>query len=110
MTRLYLPASLQALARLHSGAGLSRTGAVEAEDDAEESEYAALLTAAVASAELVGHGKRRVVVVAEVDDGVERVVVADVVAVHVDVEPGAEPDDDLAWFATQEIDRLLEGS
>lgn len=110
MTRLYLPANLAALARLHAGSGLSRTGAVEAEDDAEESEYAALLTAAVASAELVGTGQRRVVVVAEVDDGVEQVVVADVVAVHVDVEPGAEPDDDLAWFATQEIDRLLEGS
>jgi hypothetical protein len=31
----------------------------------------------------------------------------DVAAVHVDTEDGAEPDDDLAWFATQEIPHLL---
>ena len=31
----------------------------------------------------------------------------DVVAVHVDDRDDADPDDDLAWWATQEIDDLL---
>ena len=31
----------------------------------------------------------------------------DVVAVHVDTEDDADADDDLAWFATQEIGDLL---
>ena len=31
-------------------------------------------------------------------------------AVHVDIEAGADPDDDLAWFATQEIGQLVQGA
>ena len=64
--RLSLPSSLALLARLHAGEELATTTAVEADDDSEDSEYAALLTAAEVSAELVGAGGRRVVVVAEV--------------------------------------------
>jgi len=36
--------------------------------------------------------------------------VREVVAVHVDIEAGADPDDDLAWFATQEIGQLVQGA
>ena len=35
MTRLYLPASLELLARLHEGEELTTTAAVEADDDSE---------------------------------------------------------------------------
>ncbi len=108
MTRLYLPGSLELLARLHAGEPLATGAAVEADDDSEDSEYAALLTAAEASAGLVGAGRRRVVVVAEVPRRDDPVTVREVVAVHVDVEEGAEPDDDLAWFATQEIGQLVQ--
>jgi len=110
VTRLYLPASLELLARLHAGEALATTAAVEADDDSEDSEYAALLTAAEASAELVGAGRRRVVVVAEVGRPGDPVTVREVVAVHVDIETGADPDDDLAWFATQEIGQLVQGA
>lgn len=110
MTRLYLPASLELLARLHAGEALTTTAAVEADDDSEDSEYAALLTAAEVSAELVGAGRRRVVVVAEVGRPGDPVTVREVVAVHVDIEAGADPDDDLAWFATQEIGQLVQGA
>ncbi len=50
------------------------------------------------------------VVVAEVPTADAAVSLADVVAVHCDTEDraaGADPDDDLAWFATQEIGDLL---
>ena len=110
MTRLYLPSSLEVLARLHAGEELATTTAVEADDDSEDSEYAALVTAAEASAELVGTGGRRVVVVAEVGRPGDPVTVREVVAVHVDTEAGADPDDDLAWFATQEIGQLVQGA
>ena len=50
------------------------------------------------------------VVVAEPAAGAEAVAIADVVAVHCDTEDraaDADPDDDLAWFATQEIPDLI---
>jgi hypothetical protein len=79
---------------------------VVAEGDAEEDEYAALMTAADLSAErlagLPDGQRRRVVVVLEVDG-------AKIVAVHADTVDDADPDDDLAWYAAQELDSLTQG-
>ena len=55
-----------------------------AADDAEESEYAALMAAAVESRALLAGPGRRVVVVAEVADPDGAVAMDRVVAVHVD--------------------------
>ena len=92
------------------------------EGDEESWEYAALMAAAADSAGQRGSGDRprRYVVAADVP-GVEPVpgedptlvdVAADVVwknvaAAHVDTVDDADEDDDLAWFATQEIRHLL---
>jgi hypothetical protein len=92
------------------------------EADEDEWEYASLCAAAVASRELSeDQAARRVVVAADVS-GVESVaegeaatevelahdlVWRNVAAVHLDEASGADDDDDLAWFATQEIAALL---
>jgi hypothetical protein len=69
------------------------------------------MTAADASAELVAGlpdgRRRRVVVVAETSAADGPVRWRDVVAVHVDTDDDADADDDLAWWATQEIGDLL---
>ena len=70
-------------------------------------EAARPLEAAEVSAEMSGGG-RRVVVVAEVPHEGAVAPMRDVASVHVDTEDGADPDDELAWFATQEIPHLLE--
>jgi hypothetical protein len=111
VTRRYLPSSLPRLAEDWAADGPRVVDPVLAPDDGEESEYVALMTAADASAELVAGlpagQRRRVVVVAETpaDDGPVRW--RDVVAVHVDTDDDADADDDLAWWATQEIGDLL---
>ena len=111
MTRRYLPSSLPTLAEDWAADGPRVVDPVLAPDDGEESEYVALMTAADASAGLVADlpdgRRRRVVVVAETraTDGPVRW--RDVVAVHVDSEDDADADDDLAWWATQEIGDLL---
>ena len=112
--RLYLPATLEGLGALH---GDGTIGVVVAEGDSEEQEYDALMTAAESAAGLAAFlppgERRRVVVVAEVAGSAlpTRVTLADVVAVHVDPDDvpdeGADPDDDLGWYATQEIPDLL---
>ncbi|WP_151084707.1 DUF6912 family protein [Nocardioides cynanchi] len=117
MTRLYVPATLVSLAELDAGSMLDSAEAFVAADESEEAEYDALVAAAEASAALVaglgGGLRRRVVVVAEVDDEPQTIGIRDVVAVHadpVDLGPGgADPDDDLGWYATQEIADLLAG-
>ena len=88
-----------------------------AEGDSEDEEYDALMTAAESAtalaAELEPGERRRVVVVAEIGATAPptTVTVADVVAVHADPpdvpDDGADPDDDLGWYATQEIPDLL---
>jgi hypothetical protein len=83
-----------------------------ADGDSEEQEYAALMAAAAESAELLDGPGRRVVVVAEVADPDGAVPLRNVVAVHADPDErpaGADPDDDLGWYATQELDQLLSG-
>ncbi|CAM3692534.1 DUF6912 family protein [Nocardioides zeicaulis] len=111
MTRRYLPSTLPRLAQEWGATGPTHDDAVVAEGDAEEQEYAALMTAADVSAELVGglsNGqRRRVVVVAETPALEGPVAWREVVAVHVDDHDDADPDDDLAWWATQEIGDLL---
>ena len=108
MTRIYVPTTLAALAKYVDAGYVSES--VErfvSPGDDEESEYAALSAAAEASEALLRGPGRRVVVVAEVtyEDG--PVAMEQVVAVHADTDDEHDPDDDLAWFATQEIHYLL---
>ena len=118
MTRLYLPATVHRLAKLDQQ-GILPVGddVVVAPDDSEDAEYDALMTAAETSLgladELDPGERRRVVIVAEVSTLPESISLADVVAVHADVDdvpPSVDPDDlgDLGWYATQEIPRLLD--
>lgn len=119
-TRVYLPTTRGGLAALVSGDDWSavqqRLGAepVAAEGDGEDEEYAALMSAADASTALAlaseEPGLRRVVVVAELPTVDTTVTLEDVVAVHLDTEDrgtDADPDDDLAWFAPEELQHLV---
>jgi hypothetical protein len=113
-TRVYLPLTTALLADLHRAGEVAVTDdAVVAPDDSEEGEYAALMTAADASAALLAGPGRRVVVVAELDKEPKpgwTIPLRRIVAVHADPEDrpvDADPDEDLAWFATQEIPHLL---
>lgn len=115
--RAYLPTTIALLAEQHAQGGFAVTDEVVVLDgvaDDEEAEYDALMTAAAASAVLVAGPGRRVVVVAELDREPEpgwTVPLKRVVAVHADAEDrpaDADPDEDLAWFATQEIPHLLD--
>jgi hypothetical protein len=107
--RVYLPTTMAGLARLRDDGALPASAErYVADGDAEDQEYAALVAAAVDAAAL-GPG-RRVVVVADVSDADGAVALSDVVAVHADPEDrpaDADPEDDLGWYATQEIDGLL---
>jgi hypothetical protein len=112
--RAYVPSTLALLAEQHAAGEVVVTEqTVTALDDGEEAEYAALMTAADASAAMLDGPGRRVVVVAELEKEPESgwtIPLRRVVAVHADTEDrpaDADPDDDLAWFATQEIVHLL---
>lgn len=110
--RRYLPATLDDLTRaLAAGVLPVPAGTVVAADDSEDAEYDALMRAADASAERVRDEadgrRRRVVVVTEVTD--DPVPLDRVVAVHLDDADDADPDDDLGWYATQELPELLAG-
>ena len=117
--RLYLPATIETLAALHSDGSMGvGDDVVVAVGGSEDEEYDALMTAAESAAERVAGlepgERRRVVVVAEVAAArlPTSVTLADVVAVHADPDDvpdeGADPDDDLGWYATQEIADLLQ--
>jgi hypothetical protein len=106
--RVYVPSSLGLLAEwLAADTVPWPADAIIAADDDEESEYAALMAAADESAELIGGAGRRVVVVAEVAGEDAPIPLRLVVAAHADVTDFTDPDDDLAWFATQEIHGLV---
>lgn len=118
--RVYLPTTTDDLPGALPDAGFVVAEGVDVvvpESDDEESEYAALMTAADASTELARSagvaGLRRVVVVAElpaVPEPGERVALRDVVALHLDPddrEDDADPDDDLAWFTPDELPHLV---
>lgn len=111
MTRLYLPLALDDLRAAWAAGGVAMPdgeGFVEAESDDEESEYAALMTAADLAVP-----RRRVVVVVELatlPPVGSTIPLKRVVAVHADPAErpdDADPDDDLAWYATQEVAGLL---
>jgi hypothetical protein len=107
MTRLYQPTTLPGLARdLAAGGPMPDEDVVEATTESEDDEYAALMTAADLSAARLGGlpdgQRRRVVVVLQTPDN-------RIMAVHADTEDDADPDDDLGWYATQELDSLLLG-
>jgi hypothetical protein len=130
--RIYLPVTSGLLARLVAEGRLDGpfrahgvTDALRVEwagGDEESWEYAALMAAAVTSAGMRGGGDlpRRYVVAADVpsvvpvpgDDPTLVDVGADIVwrnvaSAHVDTRDDADADDDLAWYATQEIPHLL---
>ena len=115
-TRVYVPADRARLAAWHAaGAVPAEVERVLAPADDEDTEYDALMTAAELAAGLGPESGRRVVVVAETDEAAaEGAIAANAwVAVHCDVadrSPDADPDDDLAWFAIQEIPDLLQGA
>jgi hypothetical protein len=105
--RVYQPSTLTELAAAHAAGSIRPDGdAVVSEGEAEEDEYAALMTAADLSAErlagLPDGLRRRVVVVLEAGG-------TEILAVHADPADDADPDDDLAWYASQEVDSLLSG-
>ena len=122
--RVYIPLDRDGLERLARSRAIppGRAYAVTpglraayATDDVEELEYAAMMTAAAASAD---RDRRRIVVAADVDSvtqadeaDVGGVLIEDpvhltaVAAFHV----ADDPDDDLAWYATQELDQLVNG-
>lgn len=109
--RIYVPTTLADLAAyVAAGEVPASADRFVAPDDSEEGEYAALVAAAEAAGELLAGPGRRVVVVAEVADVDAAVAMREVVAVHADTRDDADPADDLAWFATQEVPHLLDGS
>ncbi len=112
MTRVYLPTTVADLAGFAAAGGVpAGTDRFVAGGDEEQDEYLALMSAADACPE----PRRRVVVVAELDDGADgadvdgAVAWVDVVAVHADPAEraaGADADDDLAWYGVQEVGDL----
>jgi hypothetical protein len=113
--RLYVPATLELLGRWHAAGEVPAAdpgvlGAFEAPDDTEEAEYAALMSAADASAEMLAGPGRRVVLVVEAGSPTAPSPSREWAAVHADLAerpPGADPDEDLGWFGTQEIPDLV---
>ncbi|WP_310529754.1 DUF6912 family protein [Nocardioides sp.] len=108
--RVYLPLTLALLAEADRvGEVPASVDKLVAEDESEAAEYAALMTAADVSAELIDRPGRRVVLAADVVEMAGAVPKKAWAAVHVDTADDADPDDDLAWYATQEISDLLAG-
>jgi hypothetical protein len=112
--RVYVPLTLGGLATADSeGEVIATDEIVVAVDDTEDEEYAALMTAADASATLLAGPGRRVVLVAELErvpEAGDRIPRKRWVAVHADVADraaDADPDEDLGWFAIQEISHLI---
>ncbi|MGN0065565.1 MAG: DUF6912 family protein [Nocardioides sp.] len=110
--RRYLPSTVHELAAaLAVGSLPVPAGVVVAADESEDAEYDALMTAADASAERVrgaGDGlRRRVVVVTAVE--LDPLPLDRVLSVHLDDADDADPDDDLGWYATQELAEVLAG-
>lgn len=114
--RVWIPTTLADLAEAHATGEVPAGGERLTAPDDEESEYAALLEAGAASAAILAErgepGGRRTVLVAELPDSADpdgAVPMRRVRAVHVDTHDDADEDDDLGWFATQEVPFLLRG-
>jgi hypothetical protein len=96
--RLYLSADAAALRSLRDSGSVTLPAFAAASDD-EEDEFAALAEAAEAGAVVVAAD------VDDADDGDDQTVTLDqVAALHIDVDGSG----DVAWFATQEIDTVLD--
>ena len=91
--RVYLGTDSGGLRALRDGS--LDAPAVLAESDDEQHEYEAMLAAAEDGP---------VVVVAEIDHDEQPVALRDVVSFHTDIDGSG----DLAWFAAQEIDAVLD--
>ena len=105
--RVYQPTTLTELVAAYAAGSVQPDAdAVVSDSESEDDEYAALMTAAdLSAARLAGLAdalRRRVVVVLEEDD-------TRILAVHADPVDDADVDDDLAWYASQELDSLLSG-
>ena len=105
--RVYQPTTLTELAAAYAAGSVQPDAdAVVSDSESEDDEYAALMTAAdLSAARLAGLAdglRRRVVVVLE-EGGTQ------ILAVHADPVDDADADDDLAWYASQELDSLLSG-
>ena len=108
--RVYVPLTFARLAEFNTlGSVPADVDKFVAEDESEEAEYAALMTAADASAELSAGTERRVVLAADVVELAGGVPKQTWAAVLVDTDDHADADDALAWYATQEISELLAG-
>lgn len=111
--RIYVPATRPLLAAWFEAAAVPGDAErVMSNGDDEDSEYDALLTAAELALALRPDDGRRVVLVAETGRGEAdgAVPLRQWVAVHCDVADraaDADPDDDLGWFAVQEIPDLI---
>ncbi|GAA1476435.1 hypothetical protein GCM10009623_08810 [Nocardioides aestuarii] len=114
MSRAYVPATRPLLAAWHAAGGVPADAErVVAPADDEDSEYAALMTAADLATALGPADGRRVVVVADAPGDADRdLPLATWAAVHADTAdrtPDGDPDDDLLWFGVQEIAAVLAG-
>jgi hypothetical protein len=112
MSRVYVPTSLGDLAGWVAEQSVpASAGRVVVIEEDEEAEYDALMSAAGLSAAAQPAGARRVVVVADpAGDPHGALRWREVVAVHADPTEraaDADPDEDLAWYATQEVPDLL---
>lgn len=104
--RLYVPATIDQL-RAYRDAAAIPEGAdrIVAADESEESEYLALMTAADASAEM--GVQRRVVIVADRPIEYGEIFWSELVAVHADLQPFTDPDDEPGWYGVQEVAAIL---
>lgn len=134
MTRVYLPVAADQLAALVADGslpgplrayavteGLRREWPADLVVDTDDLEYAALMAAADAARVLAEatDGRRRVLAAdadaaPDPDGGHPAAVVvaagldrARVASAHIDLEPVEDPDEDLAWFAPEEIPGLV---
>ncbi len=109
MSRVYVPTTLDGLAGFVAGAAVPADAErFVADGPEEEDEYLALMSAADGCPDQ----RRRVVVVADVAGDVDGAVAwREVVAVHADAAERADvdADDDLGWFAVQEVGAELLG-
>ena len=104
--RLYVPATLALLNQYRENATIpADVERVVADDETEDAEYLALMTAADLSAE---RGTRRRVVIV-VDRPVEEGAIpwSEIAAVHADAVPFTDPDDEPGWYGVQEVANLI---
>lgn len=104
--RLYIPATLALLNKYReTGSIPADVDRVLAEDESEDAEYLALMTAADLSVEM--GVKRRVVIVVdrEVEEGL--IPWSEIAAVHADAVPFTDPDDEPGWYGVQEVANLI---